>query len=104
MAWRVGGLAFTVRREHWKFVSSTTTPIGPLPSGDPKLLHLVNQRSAFQAKFRGCAFRAADHPTDSFKRVQNQSAFGVFQSNCGRRDADTWSACRWQRIRKHAIV
>jgi hypothetical protein len=31
-----------------------------------QLLHLVDQRSALHAKFDGCAFRAADYPTDGF--------------------------------------
>jgi len=38
---------------------------------NPQLLHLVDQRCTFQAKFGGCAFRAADHPTYCFKRFQN---------------------------------
>jgi hypothetical protein len=38
----------------------------PLESGprDPKLLHLVDQRSALQTKFGSGTFRAADHPAD----------------------------------------
>src|SRR5216684_3496930 len=72
--------------------------------GNPQLLHLVDQRRALQAKFGGCPFRAPDHPTDSFKRVQNQSAFRVPQSSCSRRDEDTLSPCLRQRIGKHAIV
>jgi hypothetical protein len=43
---------------------------------NPKLLHLADQSRALHAEFGGRAFRAADHPTGSLKRVQNQSAFG----------------------------
>jgi hypothetical protein len=35
----------------------------------------MDQRSALQAKFHRSAPRAADYPTDSLKRAQNQSAF-----------------------------
>ncbi len=59
--------------------------------GNPQLQHLVDQRSALQAKFGGCAIPSADHPTYCFKRVQNQIAFGVLQSSCCRRRDDTWA-------------
>ena len=61
---------------------------------NPELLHLANQSSALQAKFGGCPFRAADHPTSRFKRVQNQSAFRVPQRSHSRRDDDTLRRCR----------
>ena len=51
--------------------------------GDPQLLHLVDQGSALQAKFGGCAFRAADHPTTSSSVRRIKDAFGVSQSSCG---------------------
>ncbi len=39
--------------------------------GNPQLMHLVDQRSALQAKFGGCSLRAANHPTDAFERAQD---------------------------------
>ena len=53
--------------------------------GNTKLLHLVDQRSAFQAKFSRCAFRTTNYPADRFKRLQNESAFGLAQRGCTRR-------------------
>jgi hypothetical protein len=49
-------------------------------AGISQLLHLVDQRSALPAKFGGGAFRAADHLTDFFKGVRNQSSFDLPQA------------------------
>ena len=46
-------------------------------SGNPQLLHFVDQSSALQAKFGGCAFWPANHPAHRFKRAQNQNTFGI---------------------------
>ena len=43
--------------------------IGPV---NPQLLHLVDQRRALQSQFGGRAFRAAEHPTNLLKRLQDQ--------------------------------
>ena len=51
-----------------------------------------NILSALQAKFRGSAFRAADYPTNSLKRAQNQSAFGVPQRS------GQGSQCEWKPV------
>src|SRR4030088_721132 len=77
--------------------------------GNSQLLHLVNQCRALQAKFRGGTFRPAHHPTDVFKRPQNQSSFGVPQSS-GRLGARSRSEGQilgsfWRQwIGKHATV
>src|SRR5208282_1717194 len=73
-------------------------------AGNPELLHLVDQRSALQSKPGGCALRAADYPTDCFKRAKNQSVFGVPQSRWSRENTDILSPYDRQRIGKHAIV
>src|SRR6266436_696029 len=67
-----------------------------------QLLHPVDQRSALQAKFGGCAGRAADYPTDGFQRTQNQLAFCIPQ--CSRRTEISLSRRRAERIPKHAIL
>jgi hypothetical protein len=78
-------------------------------SGNPQLLHLVDQCSALQAKFGGSAFPTADHPPHAFEHVQNQSPLVVLQSRdrCSSgsgSDGNTPTPRRWQRIRKHTIV
>ena len=40
----------------------------------PQFSHFMDQRSALQAEFDGCAIRAADHPSDSFKRPPDKNA------------------------------
>src|SRR5882724_8027566 len=49
---------------------------------NPQLLHFVDERSALQAKSGGGTLWSADHPTDSFKRLQNQRPLCVPQSSC----------------------
>src|ERR1700716_1452327 len=72
-------------------------------SGNPQLLHLVDECSALQAKFCGRSFWAADDPTDFPQGLQNQSALRLLQSSGRRRNPNTRNPCRWQRIGKHAI-
>src|SRR3982074_1652797 len=65
-------------------------------SGDSQLLHLVDERSALQAKFCGRAVGASDYPTDFLQSVQNQSALRCLESSCRRKGNNTLAACRWQ--------
>src|ERR1700682_573018 len=53
--------------------------------GNTQLLRLVDQRSACQSKFGGCALRTTNYPADCSQRLQNQSPFGVAQRGCTRR-------------------
>src|SRR6266852_4899762 len=72
--------------------------------GNPQLHYPVDQRGALQPQLGSCTGWSADHPAHRHQCLQNQSAFGVFQSSCGWRDDDTLSPCCWQRIWEHAIV
>src|SRR5216684_235146 len=67
-----------------------------------QLLHPVDQRSALQSKFGGCACRAADYPIDGFQRTQNQLA--LCSPQCSWRTESTLSPRRAQRIPKHATL
>ena len=69
-----------------------------------QLLHLADQRGAFEAEFGGRAVWASDHPSGGFQCVQNHGAFGVLKSSWRRRKRDSLGSGRRQRIGKHAMV
>src|SRR5713226_1152295 len=75
-------------------------------TGNPQLLHLVDQGGALQSKSSGCAFGATDDPTHFLQRAENQGAFGALEGcdRCGRSNGNSSSPGRRQGIGKHTMV
>src|SRR2546423_1494694 len=73
-------------------------------TSNTQLLHFVNQRSALETKFGGCALWSTNDPTDCFERAKNQRAFRVPQRSGSRRGDEVLRRRRWQGIGKHSII